>query len=84
MKKKILCYTDFSADAQNAIDYAIKLYEKQTCEFYIINAFQADANASDIEALIPETSNEIYQSEKKTSEAGLKKTKLFRNQLFSF
>ncbi|MGO3719882.1 MAG: universal stress protein [Mesonia hippocampi] len=73
MKKRILCYTDFSDNAQNAIDYTLKLYEKQPCEFYIVNAFQADANASDMKALIPDTSNEIYQSEKKTSEAGLKK-----------
>ena len=48
MKKRILCYTDFSENAQNAIDYAIKLYEKQACDFYFLNAFQADEDASDI------------------------------------
>lgn len=73
MKKRILCYTDFSENAQNAIDYAIKLYEKQACEFYFLNAFQADEDASDIEALIPKLGNETYELEKKASEAGLKK-----------
>lgn len=73
MEKRILCYTDFSENAQNAIDYAIQLYDKQTCTFYFLNAFQADADASDIEALIPDLENDIYKSEKKTSEAGLNK-----------
>jgi len=71
MKKRILCYTDFSENALNAINYAIKLYEQEACEFYILNAFQADTDASDIEALIPEPGNETYDSEKKTSEADL-------------
>lgn len=73
MKKRILCYTDFSENAQNAIDYAIKLYEQQDCTFYFLNAFQADKNASDIEALVPELDNETYQVAKKISEDGLTK-----------
>nr|WP_321227952.1 universal stress protein [uncultured Psychroserpens sp.] len=74
MKKRILCYTDFSENSQNAIHYAIKLYEQQACDFYILNAFQSDEDASDIEALIPKPGNETYELEKKISEAGLKKT----------
>ncbi|WP_111707685.1 adenine nucleotide alpha hydrolase family protein [Lutibacter citreus] len=73
MEKRILCYSDFSNNAQNAIDYAIKLYEQQSCVFYILNAFHADKNASDIEALIPEPGNKIYEEAKKSSEVGLKK-----------
>ena len=73
MKKQILCYTDFSENALNAIHYAIKLYKQHACAFYILNAFKADKNASDIEALVPELGNEVYESEKKISEAGLKK-----------
>ena len=72
MKKNILCYSDFSENAQNAIDYTINLYKQQECVFYILNAFQAGADASDINALIPEPGNDIYKSAKKTSEAGLK------------
>ena len=73
MEKRILCYTDFSENAQNAIDYAVQLYNQQTCTFYFLNAFQADADASDIEALIPDVENDIFKSEKKTSETGLNK-----------
>lgn len=72
MEKRILCYTDFSKNALNAIQYTSKLYEQQPCVFYILNAFQAGKDASDIEALIPETDNETYILDKKTSEAGLK------------
>jgi hypothetical protein len=73
MKKRILCYTGFSENTLNAIEYAIKLYEQQDSIFYILNAFQAGKNASDIEALIPDLGNEIYEAEKKASETGLKK-----------
>lgn len=73
MEKRILCYTDFSENALNAIHYVSKLYEQQPCEFYILNAFQADADASDIEALVPDPTNEAYILEKKNSESGLKK-----------
>ncbi len=72
MKKRVLCYTDFSENALNAIEYAIKLYEQQASVFYLLNAFQAGNNASDIEALVPDSGNAIYEAEKKASEAGLK------------
>ncbi|MBJ2174991.1 universal stress protein [Aureibaculum sp. A20] len=72
MKKQILCYTNFSENALNAINYAIKLYEQKSCVFYILNAFQADREASDIEALVPDPKNENYITAKKTSEVGLK------------
>ena len=38
--KHILLPTDFSANARNAIDYAIYLFEKVECKFHILNAFQ--------------------------------------------
>ena len=38
--KHILLPTDFSTNARNAIDYAIYLFEKEECTFYIMNAFQ--------------------------------------------
>ena len=63
----------FSDNALNAIHYAIRLYEQHVCIIYILNAFEADKNASDIDALVPEPGNKLYESEKKTSEAGLKK-----------
>lgn len=40
MKRRILLPTDFSRNAGNAIDYAIFLFEKEVCVFYILNAYQ--------------------------------------------
>lgn len=37
--KKILVPTDFSDNAYNAIQYAMKLFEKETCTFYLLNTF---------------------------------------------
>ncbi|MEN8789895.1 MAG: universal stress protein [Flavobacteriaceae bacterium] len=36
---KILLPTDFSANARNAIDYAVKLFEKYDCLFYILHTY---------------------------------------------
>ncbi len=38
--KHILLPTDFSANARNAIDYAIYLFEKVECVFHILHAFE--------------------------------------------
>jgi hypothetical protein len=73
MKKKILCYTDFSENDFNAIVYAVQLYKNQDCAFYILNAFQANKNASDIVALVSEPGDVECVAAKKISEEGLKK-----------
>ncbi|MEP0213955.1 MAG: universal stress protein [Cellulophaga sp.] len=38
MKKKILLPTDFSANSNNAIHYAIQLYKEEQCEFFILHS----------------------------------------------
>lgn len=43
--KKILLPTDFSDNARKAIDYAIALFEKEVCTFYILNAYYAAPSA---------------------------------------
>jgi nucleotide-binding universal stress UspA family protein len=48
MKRRILCPTDFSKNAQNAIDYAIELFKNETCEFYILNTFNVEAYTLEI------------------------------------
>ena len=40
--KKILIPTDFSANARNALIYALNLFEKEKCTFYLLHAFQLD------------------------------------------
>ncbi|WP_273565652.1 universal stress protein [Maribacter halichondriae] len=42
--KHILLPTDFSANAHNAIDYAIYLFEKVECKFYVLNSFEVGAS----------------------------------------
>ena len=42
--KHILLPTDFSANARNAIDYAIYLFEKVDCVFHILHAFEVGAS----------------------------------------
>jgi len=42
MQKKILLCTDFSKSSWNAIQYAVKLYEDQDCDFYILNTYAKD------------------------------------------
>ena len=43
MKRRILCPTDFSNNAQNAIKYAIELFKNETCVFYILNTYKVEA-----------------------------------------
>jgi nucleotide-binding universal stress UspA family protein len=43
MKRRILIATDFSKNAQNAINYAINLYQNDNCDFYFLNTFTTEA-----------------------------------------
>lgn len=40
--KKILIPTDFSANARNALIYAINLFKNEKCTFYLLNAFHLE------------------------------------------
>ena len=37
--RKILLPTDFSDNAQNAINYALNLYQNEKCIFYLLNTY---------------------------------------------
>ena len=72
MKRKILLPTDFSKNACHAITYAIELYKKDSCDFYILNVFSATGNV--IDSLINmEPGSEFYETAKSNSETGLAK-----------
>lgn len=72
MKRKILLPTDFSKNAWHAISYALKLYKKDQCDFYILNVFSATSNI--IDSLINmEPGSELYETAKLDSENGLAK-----------
>lgn len=72
MKYKILLPTDFSKNAWYAITYALELYKKDFCDFYILNVFSATNHVID-SLLNMEPGNELYESAKLESENGLAK-----------
>ncbi len=43
--KKILLPTDFSENAQKAIDYALYLFEKEPCTFYLLHGYYSAPSA---------------------------------------
>ncbi|ULC57905.1 universal stress protein [Flaviramulus sp. BrNp1-15] len=72
MRRKILLPTDFSKNAWHAISYALELYKKDQCDFYVLNVFSATSNI--IDSLINmEPGSELYETAKLDSENGLAK-----------
>lgn len=72
MKRNILLPTDFSKNAWYAILYALELYKREACNFYILNVFSATSNI--MESLMNmEPGSELYESAKAESETGLAK-----------
>lgn len=66
----ILVPTDFSANANHALRYAIYLFEKEECTFYILNAFQT--GASNLESRRnKERNTRLFQLSKDASERDL-------------
>lgn len=56
MKKRILIPTDFSKNAFNAIQYAMELFKREKCEFFILNTYYHSGFNRD-NFLIPEPSD---------------------------
>lgn len=70
--KKILLPTDFSGNSWNAITYAVQLYQRESCIFYLLNTYASEIQNS---AYVTYSGNlsgldEIYHS---SSEQNLKK-----------
>ena len=86
--KKILLPTDFSDNAFNAIEYALQLFEKEACTFYLLNIYTPivyDTEYVGYSSINPSL-DEIY---KKNSITGLHKTEKrikesFDNKLHQF
>ena len=72
MKHKVLLPTDFSANAWNAIKYALELYKNKACDFYILNAFSVPTYLFD-NLLVPEPGEEKYETAKQESESQIAK-----------
>lgn len=67
MKRRILLPTDFSENAQNAIDYAIDLYKDEICDFYILNTYNVEPFTMEL------TATRDLEESKRKSLAGLAK-----------
>ena len=52
MEKRILLPTDFSNNSWNALLYAIKLFENNSCEFYILHTYTKEAHGLDNTTLL--------------------------------
>lgn len=68
---KILLPTDFSENAQKAIDYAVRLFEKEECLFYVLHAYHDAPSATktrvdlenDLKQLVETISQELKNPE---------------------
>ncbi len=70
MKKKILIPTDFSTNSWNSIQYARKLFRKEECIFYILNAFTSEFYTTN-SMMTSEPGEKFYDLARKNSEEGL-------------
>lgn len=61
MKKRILIPTDFSANALNAITYAMELFKREPCEFFILHSYYLAGYSKD-NLLTPVPSDEARDS----------------------
>lgn len=85
--KNILLLTDFSENSINAIRYALQLFEKEVCKFYVLHVQSSSSYTSD--DLISAGNESIYNTIVKKSK--LKLTKLvvkleneFQNKNFNY
>ncbi|APG59032.1 universal stress protein [Christiangramia salexigens] len=69
MEKKILIPTNFSKHAWNALIFAMKLYKKHACTFYLINVYQSQGFLN--EAIPLAKNDDDEESGKELSEKGL-------------
>ncbi|MCT8340635.1 universal stress protein [Flavobacteriaceae bacterium TK19130] len=72
--KKILIPTDFSRNAYNAMGYAIDLYQRQACEFYILHSYFLSGYSTE-NLLIPEPGDAAYEAVREGAEKNMEKVK---------
>ena len=68
--RKILIPTDFSENAMNALQYACELFKYDTCEFFIMHAYQDDIYA-DVALMAQQTLEAITDIIRNKSQAQL-------------
>lgn len=69
--KHILLPTDFSQNALNAIRYAVYIFEREPCTFYVLNAYQVSPSGLSSK-INKERDTRLYEITKKESERSLR------------
>src|SRR5690554_7714695 len=75
MKKRILIPTDYSANAFNAIEYAMKLFENESCEFFVVNSYYLSGMDRD-NLLVPKPSKDEQKAAVDRAEVNMEKLKV--------
>lgn len=75
MKKRILIPTDFSRNAYNAIKYAMELYKREHCEFFILNSFYLSGYSKD-NLLSPTPTDKALDDVRDKSEKNMERLKV--------
>ncbi|MEZ4858173.1 MAG: universal stress protein [Flavobacteriaceae bacterium] len=71
--RKVLIPTDFSRNAWDAIAYAVDLFKREPCEFYILNVYSLADFATD-NLMVPQLDSSLVDTFRENSEKGLDKT----------
>src|SRR5690554_49671 len=74
MKKRILIPTDYSENAFNAIEYAMKLYENEACEFFVVNSYYLSGFDRD-NLLVPKPSKDEQKATEGRAEQNMEDLK---------
>lgn len=75
MKKRILIPTDFSRNAYNAIKYAMELYKREYCDFFILNTYYLSGYSKE-NLLSPQPTDKDFNDIKEKSEKNLARLKV--------
>ena len=84
MRKRILLPTDFSKNAWGAISYAIELFKRESCDFYILNVYETNSYA--LEQLMlkfpDRKASEIAEEQSENELRKISQRISFRNEAF--
>ncbi len=75
MKLRVLIPTDYSQNAFNAVEYAMNLFEREFCEFFILNTYYLSGYSKD-NLLFPEPSDDDRNAVEVKSKANMEKLKV--------
>ena len=72
MKKRILIPTDFSKNSFNAVKYAMELYKREGCEFFILHTYHLSGYSKD-NLLSPEPTEKAHLAVKEEAEQNMER-----------